>query len=74
MKFFRKALFVMLPAIVVGAGFPCPVHGQSARETVMVLKKLKTRCETGVSYSDYPKALADAKNAWRNNLDQCRLY
>jgi len=69
MKFFRKALFVMLPAIVVGAGFPCPAHGQSARETVMVLKKLKTRCETGVSYSDYPKALADAKLQVRRFLE-----
>jgi peptidoglycan hydrolase CwlO-like protein len=35
--------------------------GQSAKEAVMALKKLQVRYQTGVSYKDYPTALADAK-------------
>lgn len=35
----------------------------------MVLKKLKTRCETGISYSHYPLALADAKLQVRRFLE-----
>lgn len=68
MKDFRKKLLALLPAILFGVFMPCFAHGQSARETIKVLKHFKVRCEKGISYSAYPTALADAKREVRRFL------
>lgn len=61
--------WVLLPAVLLGAFLPCAAEGQSMREAIAVLKKLKTRCETGISYSNYPQALMDAKLQVRRFLE-----
>lgn len=69
MKHFGKKLPALLPAILLGVFVPCFAHGQSAREAINALKKLKNKCEAGISYSDYPPALADAKLEIRRFLE-----
>jgi hypothetical protein len=61
MNNYSKKLLALLPAILIMVSFPDLARGQSAREAVNALKKLKIKCERGISYSNYPLALADAK-------------
>ena len=37
--------------------------GQSAKEAIMALMKLQLKCETGILYSDYMPAIAEAKTS-----------
>jgi hypothetical protein len=53
---------VILSVVLLFFAFSPNVFGQTAREAVMALKKLQTRCSIGLSYSDYSSALAEAKS------------
>jgi hypothetical protein len=46
---------------IISLIFSIPAHAQSAKNAVVALEKLETRCDAGVSYLDYNIALANAK-------------
>jgi hypothetical protein len=54
----RKLLSLTLIIII---GIPGISFAKSAKEALKELKKIEARTETGISYRDYPKVLADAK-------------
>ena len=56
----KKYFFISL-VFVVAITISIPVYAQSAKDALMGLKKLQTRCEAGISYRDYSNAVADAK-------------
>lgn len=38
-----------------------PAFAQSAKEAILALKKIESRCQSGISYADYDPAVGDAK-------------
>jgi hypothetical protein len=52
--------------LILSMGIPASTHAQSAKDALMALEKLEARCQGGISYSDYVKALGEAK--FRFNL------
>lgn len=69
MKDMKRKLLVVLPAMLFGVFLPCFAQGQSPREAIQALKKLKNRCEAGISYGDYPPALAETRLEVRRFLE-----
>ena len=46
---------------IISLIFPISVHAQSSQSAVRGLEKLRTQCESGISYQDYKIAVMNAK-------------
>jgi hypothetical protein len=52
---------IILSVVLLIIGISTDVFGQPAKEAVMALKNIQSRCEMGISYKDYSPALAEVK-------------
>lgn len=52
---------VVLSTVLILAVSVQYAHAQSAKDALMSLKKLQSKCEAGILYNEYPPSLAEAK-------------
>lgn len=52
---------VILSAVLILVVSVQSVYAQSAKEALMSLKKLQSKCEAGILYNEYPPSLAETK-------------